>query len=183
MAPQPKCHNPQRQPLTVALRKICRDYPAGPGILKELLQNADDAGATEIVGCALDRRIIPTSADFIPSYRNSSLTPILTLLYLYLQMALPSTKVQLCSLSTMPPSQMTTSSPSASWQTRKNFSRKMPQESLASGLAQSTTGPTRQLSCPKRACYSSIHTHPGRKNLIRPAALNTTSQPAETMKR
>ncbi|ERF72113.1 hypothetical protein EPUS_02904 [Endocarpon pusillum Z07020] len=48
MVPQPKKQAPQRQPLTVALRKICRDYPAGAGILKELLQNADDAGASTV---------------------------------------------------------------------------------------------------------------------------------------
>lgn len=49
MVPLPRKQNPQRQPLTVALRKICRDYPAGAGIFKELLQNADDAGASTIV--------------------------------------------------------------------------------------------------------------------------------------
>jgi sacsin len=49
MVPQPRKQNPQRQPLTVSLRKICRDYPAGAGILKELLQNADDAGASTVV--------------------------------------------------------------------------------------------------------------------------------------
>jgi sacsin len=49
MVPQPTKQNPQRQSLTVALRKICKDYPAGAGILKELLQNADDAGASTIV--------------------------------------------------------------------------------------------------------------------------------------
>jgi hypothetical protein len=53
MAPQPKKQMPQRQPLTVALRKICRDYPAGDGILKELLQNADDAGASTVVRLTL----------------------------------------------------------------------------------------------------------------------------------
>lgn len=49
MAPQPRRQNPQHQPLTVTLKNICRDYPAGGGILRELLQNADDAGATEMV--------------------------------------------------------------------------------------------------------------------------------------
>jgi hypothetical protein len=53
MVPQPKKQMPQRQPLTVALRKICRDYPAGDGILKELLQNADDAGASTVVRLTL----------------------------------------------------------------------------------------------------------------------------------
>lgn len=41
--------NEQKQPLTTALRNICRDYPSGGGVLGELLQNADDAGATEVV--------------------------------------------------------------------------------------------------------------------------------------
>lgn len=49
MAPQPRRQNPQRQPLTVTLKNVCRDYPAGGGILRELLQNADDAGASELV--------------------------------------------------------------------------------------------------------------------------------------
>lgn len=35
--------------MTVTLRNICRDYPAGGGILRELLQNADDAGASDVV--------------------------------------------------------------------------------------------------------------------------------------
>jgi sacsin len=54
MAPGPRKQNPQRQPLTTSLRKICRGYPAGAGILNELLQNADDAGASTIVGDALN---------------------------------------------------------------------------------------------------------------------------------
>jgi sacsin len=49
MTPLPKKHNPQRQPLTTSLRKICRDYPAGAGVFNELLQNADDAGASIVV--------------------------------------------------------------------------------------------------------------------------------------
>lgn len=49
MTPQPRKHNPQHQPLTTSLRKICRDYPAGAGIFNELLQNADDAGASTVV--------------------------------------------------------------------------------------------------------------------------------------
>jgi hypothetical protein len=35
--------------MTVLLRSICLDYPAGCGILRELLQNADDAGASRVV--------------------------------------------------------------------------------------------------------------------------------------
>ncbi len=46
---EPSWHNPQTQPLTVALKNICRDYPAGGGVLRELLQNADDAGASTVV--------------------------------------------------------------------------------------------------------------------------------------
>lgn len=49
MVPQPRRQNPQHQALTVTLKNICRDYPAGGGILRELLQNADDAGASEMV--------------------------------------------------------------------------------------------------------------------------------------
>jgi hypothetical protein len=40
---------PQVQSLTTALKNICRDYPAGGTVLRELLQNADDAGATVVV--------------------------------------------------------------------------------------------------------------------------------------
>jgi sacsin len=46
---QPIDDNRQRQRLTVALWNICREYPAGGTVLRELLQNADDAGATEVV--------------------------------------------------------------------------------------------------------------------------------------
>ena len=35
----------QHEPLIVRLRGLIRDYPEGLGIVKELLQNADDAGA------------------------------------------------------------------------------------------------------------------------------------------
>lgn len=49
MAPQPIGSNAQKQRLTTALKNICRDYPAGGTVIRELLQNADDAGATEVV--------------------------------------------------------------------------------------------------------------------------------------
>ncbi|MDB6175512.1 MAG: hypothetical protein JWL59_4823 [Chthoniobacteraceae bacterium] len=39
----------QRQPVSVAIRKLIRDYPCDVGILKELIQNADDGGAREIL--------------------------------------------------------------------------------------------------------------------------------------
>lgn len=49
MVLQPIGQNAQVQRLTTALKNICRDYPAGGTVLRELLQNADDAGATEVV--------------------------------------------------------------------------------------------------------------------------------------
>lgn len=57
---QPIDDNRQRQSLTTALKNICRDYPAGGTVLRELLQNADDAGATEVV-CYL--RLPTTTGD------------------------------------------------------------------------------------------------------------------------
>ena len=38
----------QSEPLTRRLHNILRDYSDGLAVLKELIQNADDAGATEI---------------------------------------------------------------------------------------------------------------------------------------
>lgn len=38
----------QREKLTTRLNQLIRDYPEGVGIFKELLQNADDAGASKI---------------------------------------------------------------------------------------------------------------------------------------
>ena len=37
----------QVEPLTGRLHHILELYPEGPGIINELIQNADDAGATE----------------------------------------------------------------------------------------------------------------------------------------
>lgn len=51
----PERNNAQYQPLTIVLRSIIRDYQAGGGILLELCQNADDAGASEIVFVLDDR--------------------------------------------------------------------------------------------------------------------------------
>ncbi|RDL30678.1 Uncharacterized protein BP5553_10023 [Venustampulla echinocandica] len=48
MVLQPIAQNAQVQRLTTALKNICRDYPAGGTVLRELLQNADDAGATDV---------------------------------------------------------------------------------------------------------------------------------------
>lgn len=48
MAPPPAADNfAQRQPITTAIQNICKYYPSDT-CLRELLQNADDAGATEI---------------------------------------------------------------------------------------------------------------------------------------
>ena len=49
MPPLLSKQNPQHQPLVTSLRKICGDYPPGAGIFNELLQNADDAGASIVV--------------------------------------------------------------------------------------------------------------------------------------
>jgi sacsin len=38
----------QSEPLTTRLKNLIRDYPEGVGIIKELIQNADDAGATRV---------------------------------------------------------------------------------------------------------------------------------------
>ena len=45
----------QRESLTARLRNILHDYPLGIGIFFELLQNADDAKASE-VALLLDER-------------------------------------------------------------------------------------------------------------------------------
>jgi len=41
----------QEEPLTVRLQGLLKDYRPGISIFKELLQNADDAGARNIVFC------------------------------------------------------------------------------------------------------------------------------------
>ncbi|KAL2067567.1 hypothetical protein VTL71DRAFT_1992 [Oculimacula yallundae] len=66
MAPQPIGSNAQKQRLTTALKNICRDYPAGGTVIRELLQNADDAGATE-VKFVLDDRTYPKEDLIHPS--------------------------------------------------------------------------------------------------------------------
>jgi hypothetical protein len=38
----------QHEELTTRLANLVRQYPAGPGIIKEFIQNADDAGATRL---------------------------------------------------------------------------------------------------------------------------------------
>jgi hypothetical protein len=49
MVPAPRQNRPQSQPLTTTLANILRDYHAGGTVLRELLQNADDAGASQMV--------------------------------------------------------------------------------------------------------------------------------------
>ena len=45
----------QKSDLCVRIREICRNYPEGTSIIKELIQNADDAGARDFKLC-LDLR-------------------------------------------------------------------------------------------------------------------------------
>lgn len=51
----------QRVDLTARIREVLLNYPEGTSLLKELLQNADDAGATR-VAFVNDRRSFPTGA-------------------------------------------------------------------------------------------------------------------------
>lgn len=44
----PERNGAQFQPITIVLRNIIKEYHAGGGVLRELCQNADDAGASEI---------------------------------------------------------------------------------------------------------------------------------------
>lgn len=44
----------QDEPFTTRLRGILAEYPPGTTILKELLQNADDAGAKVVVSVLCD---------------------------------------------------------------------------------------------------------------------------------
>ncbi|KAG0135098.1 hypothetical protein HOY82DRAFT_632883 [Tuber indicum] len=59
MSPKPKRNNGQGQSLTVLLRNIISEYPGGGGVLRELCQNADDAGA-DAIEFVLDTRQHPT---------------------------------------------------------------------------------------------------------------------------
>ncbi|KAK4315041.1 hypothetical protein Pmani_013712 [Petrolisthes manimaculis] len=62
-----RMHFGQNEPLTTRLRNILQDYPYDSGIMKELLQNADDAGATE-VAFIIDLRHLPTDTLFDKKY-------------------------------------------------------------------------------------------------------------------
>ena len=46
----------QKVDLTRRIREVLLNYPEGTTVLKELIQNADDAGATRVRFC-LDRRV------------------------------------------------------------------------------------------------------------------------------
>eukprot|EP00957_Ditylum_brightwellii_P174310 13270936-Ditylum_brightwellii.AAC.1 len=46
----------QKVDLSVRIREILRNYPEGLSILKELLQNADDAGARTVRFCSAEAR-------------------------------------------------------------------------------------------------------------------------------
>lgn len=56
----------QKVDLCVRIREIIRNYPEGTSVLKELVQNADDAAARDFNLC-LDYRQHPTSSVFNPS--------------------------------------------------------------------------------------------------------------------
>ena len=58
----------QKQDLTTSLRRILGSYPLNYEILKELIQNADDAGATEI-HFVIDSRQHKDTAVFAPSWK------------------------------------------------------------------------------------------------------------------
>lgn len=55
----------QYEPITTRIRNILNEYKDGVGILKELIQNADDAGATT-VKFLIDQRHGPTTSLFSP---------------------------------------------------------------------------------------------------------------------
>ncbi|GLI60510.1 hypothetical protein VaNZ11_002673 [Volvox africanus] len=56
----------QSEALTTRLRHIIGDYPEGPGVLMELLQNADDAGATSLE-LMLDDTTYPSGSILSPA--------------------------------------------------------------------------------------------------------------------
>ncbi|GLC59948.1 hypothetical protein PLESTB_001557000 [Pleodorina starrii] len=56
----------QSEALTTRLRHIIGDYPEGPGVLMELLQNADDAGATSLE-LMLDDTTYPAASILSPA--------------------------------------------------------------------------------------------------------------------
>jgi sacsin len=57
----------QKQPIHIAIRSLIHDYPQDEGILKELIQNADDGGATSI-RFILDRHIVSSTTGPVPGW-------------------------------------------------------------------------------------------------------------------
>lgn len=55
----------QRVDLTRRIREVLANYPEGTTVLKELIQNADDAGATRVCLC-LDQRNHPCGSLLSP---------------------------------------------------------------------------------------------------------------------
>ena len=55
----------QHEPLVTRLKNILKDYQGGLTIIKELLQNADDAGATELTICYDSRTHVATPKQLI----------------------------------------------------------------------------------------------------------------------
>ncbi len=51
----------QKVDLTASIRNILRNYPEGTAVLKELIQNADDAGARQVC-FTLDKRTHATTS-------------------------------------------------------------------------------------------------------------------------
>jgi sacsin len=56
----------QVERLTSRLRQLIHDYPEGLGIIKELLQNADDAGARVLRPTFDWRNLLPGKAECCP---------------------------------------------------------------------------------------------------------------------
>ncbi|CAG8637814.1 1532_t:CDS:2, partial [Funneliformis mosseae] len=59
-----------REPYTHRLRKILEEYPDGSQVLREILQNSDDAKSTEQV-FILDRNTYPSDSLFEPDLENN----------------------------------------------------------------------------------------------------------------
>src|SRR2546423_6750865 len=133
MVVQPRKQNPQHQPLTVSLRKICRDYPAGSGVLKELLQNADDAGASTVVRVTPRFSISPPT---LTKSRDSFLTRVIIRTCQCLLMVSPSIKVRLCWPTMMLSSPRRTFNLLRPWVIRKNSKTKLLPENLVLDSAQ-----------------------------------------------
>jgi len=64
----------QSERLTARLRDLVRNYPKGPGLVKEFLQNADDAGASKLL-VVLDRRTHDSGS--LPSNMRAAQGPAL----------------------------------------------------------------------------------------------------------